>query len=279
MRKVLALMFRFLLRIPLLKGTYFGLHQRFFRPYRWFKEVEFTVIIEGVKLHLCVDDWIPENLFFLGEYEKAELKAVESFLPNGGVLIDIGANIGVFGLFLSKRLNHSIDVICFEPYSLNFNSLKRHIEWNHMDRIKAEKLAIGNTSGDLKLYYNTEQKNSGMVSAVEGDKGACEMVQMVTLDAYVTPMGLSQINVIKMDIEGFEYYALQGMAETIRKFQPVLMLELLHHQDTNGTVVLCERLLKDWGYTKWFIDDDGRCSDIQTNPNRHNFIFLPPIPS
>jgi FkbM family methyltransferase len=276
MRKVIAVMFRFLLKIPMLKGTFFGLHQRFFRPYGWFKEVEFTVSIEGVKLHLYIDDWIQENLFFLGEYEKAELKAVESFLPNGGVLIDIGANIGVFSLFLSKRLNHSIEVICFEPYSLNFNSLKRHIEWNHMGRVKAEKIAIGNTIGDMMLYDHSEYKNSGMVTAIKGDGEACELVQIITLDAYLASKEVSQINVIKIDIEGFEYYALQGMAETIRNFQPVLMLELLHHQDTSGKVVLCEHLLKDWGYTKWFIDDDGNCSDKPTNPNRYNFMFLPP---
>src|SRR5690606_12921859 len=118
-----------------------------------------------------IDDWIQQNLYFLGEYEMAELKAIEQFLTDDGVFIDIGANIGLYTLYAFQVKNKNIQIISFEPFSENFKTLSQNIALNGLTNVRLEKIAIGEKEGIVNLYYDERDKNLGMVSTKPLERG------------------------------------------------------------------------------------------------------------
>mgnify|MGYP003625066321 CR=1 FL=1 len=128
MRTILAKAFRIIFKIPYFRKHFFGFHKRIFSPLNLFKDVTQKVkIYNNIFFILHIDDWIQENLYFLGEYERAELKILNKFLINGSVFIDLGANIGLFTLHAASLVGENGSIICFEPFSKNFKILNQRI--------------------------------------------------------------------------------------------------------------------------------------------------------
>ena len=92
----------------------------------------------------------------------------------------------------------------------------------------------------------------------------------------INPFGLrydeiNASNLIKIDLEGHELPALKGMLETLKKIKPAILIEILNNQDQAS-----EKLLKELGYEKFFIDDHGNLSQTNNNSNRRNYLFIFP---
>jgi len=235
-----------------------------------FNGVEVEAKFYKLKVKLHIEDWIQENLYFLGEYETAELKSMEQFISKEGVFIDVGANIGLFSLYASQFTNQ---VICFEPFPQNFNSLKQNIKLNNLPNVRLENRAIGETEGVINLYYDDQEKNLGMVSTKPLENGIKKEVKVVSLDSYLMSESISNIDFIKIDIEGFEYQALLGMRSTLETYHPTLLIEILDQGGSTNQDNKCDNLLKELGYKKYFIDDEGGLSEREVNRNRMNYIF------
>lgn len=272
MKIVLAVIFRLLFKIKFLKKRYFGIHKRIFKPFNLFNGVTRTKRCNGLLMYLHIDDWIQENLYFLGEYEKAELKSIDQFLTNDGVFIDIGANIGLFTLHATKVVSNG-QIISFEPFPSNFKSLTKNVALNKLSNICMENMAIGEKEGTINLYYDEKEKNLGMVSAISIEGGIQKEVKVTSLDSYLKNESFTKIDLIKIDIEGFEYSALLGMKNTLRTYHPSLLIEILNDNKSLTHQLKCEDLLKGFGYNKYFIDDDGNLSENETNVERMNYIY------
>jgi FkbM family methyltransferase len=224
-------------------------------------------------MSLHIDDWIQENLYFLCEYEMAELKSIEQFLTNDGIFIDIGANIGLYTLYASKLITENGQIISFEPFPENFKSLSKNVALNGISNVRLEKIAIGEKEGVINLYYDEQEKNLGMVSTTPIERGVKEEVKIVSLDSYLKNEPFTKIDLIKIDIEGFEYSALLGMKNTLTTFHPSLLIEIFDNNKSLTQKSNCDDLLKDLGYNKYFIDDNGILSKNEINVNRMNYIF------
>lgn len=273
MKIILAIIFRLLFRFNFFKKRYFGLSQKVFKPFKLFKGVVQKIRYHNFKLKLHIDDWVQENLFFLGEYEAAELKTAEFFLKEDSVFIDIGANVGLYTVHLSKIINNKGKIFCFEPFSANFNSLHENIMLNNLVHVQIQKLAIGAQEENIKLYCNPAHHNLGMISVIPMENSYTEEVKSVTLDGFLKLNCVTRIDLIKIDIEGYEYQALCGMKETLTTFKPALLIEILDAGQKDINNVNCENFLKALGYTKYFIGDDGSFSATQVNKHRTNYLF------
>ncbi|MFB6318899.1 FkbM family methyltransferase [Saccharicrinis sp. FJH54] len=274
MKVILAGIFRFLFQNRFFKKRFFGIHKRIFNPLNLFRGVERTIRFHGIKLNLRIDDWIQENIYFLGEYENAELKSIHNFLTKEAVFIDIGANIGLYTLYASKLTGSQGKVISFEPFPFNHDALVKNVSLNGFTNITCEKMAIGRKEDHIKLYYNENEHNLGMVTAMPVDNGITEDVQVTSLDTYLQAHPVPKIDLIKIDVEGFEYDCLEGMKKTLLKYKPNLLIEILA-DNSSGQNDKSHTLLKELGYHKYYIDDAGNISLNETNPQRRNYIFKP----
>jgi FkbM family methyltransferase len=177
-------------------------------------------------LNLNLNDWIQNQIFFLDSYEDFELNVLEFFLKPGDNFIDIGSNFGLYSLWSSAIIGNEGKIFSFEPFYENYLALEKNINLNHFNNIIVEKIAITDYEGELCLSYNNKENNLGMVSFYETNREIQERVICNSLDNYLVKNPINSIKYIKIDIEGGEYLALLGMKETLKKFKPIVQLEI-----------------------------------------------------
>jgi len=178
--------------------------------------------IKGYRMALDLRDrGVSRSLFCFGFIEKFETELIEKVLRKGDTFLDIGANLGYYTLIAAKIVGNEGKVFAFEPESNNFALLKRNVEMNGFKNIVLVKKAISNKSGKAKLFLSKERNvfgghslyNNEWLNAKEND---FVTVDIITLDEFFKDYD-GDIDIIKMDIEGAEGLALQGMQNLLRK--------------------------------------------------------------
>ena len=266
-------MFKLFFKIPFLKGTYFGFHKRFFKPYNLFEGIIKTVSFQNVKFELHIEDWIQQNIYFVGAYERAELNLLNRHLSEDSVFVDIGANFGLYSLVASQKITNSGEIICFEPFPKNYAALKKNISLNSKSYIISENIALGDKKDELKLYYQPNEKNLGIVSANFMENSKTIKVDVMSFDEYVKENGVDKIDFIKIDVEGFENQVINGMKKTLELFSPMILIEIFDEDILKSNHHNAHDYLTRIGYSKYFIDDFGNLTGENTNPNRKNYFY------
>ncbi len=276
MKSFVAEAFRILFRIPLLRKRYFGIRKIFIEPLNLSKNLKKTIRTKsGLKMNLIVEDWIQEQLFYLGNYEVPEHNFLKRELKLGDVFIDVGANIGLHSMNASMLVGKEGRVISFEPFQRNYDLMARNIFDNDCTNITLEKTAISSSNKEMDLYYDESLKNFGAVSSYRKSLSPSEKVISTTLDSYIEEKSISKVNLVKLDIEGAEYPALIGMNKMLRRDKPTILIEidqkLLKNTPYSKHQIL--EYLHDLGYVMYYIDIDGRLSFTNNRPNSFNFVF------
>ena len=277
MKSLVALIFRILFRIKSFQKHFYGIHKKILIPFNILNSQTKTVQIEnGIQLELQIDDWIQENIYFLNSYEPIETTYIRSILKQGHTFIDIGANIGFHSLVAAKKVSSIGKVISFEPFESNFLSLQKNVDINNFSCITIHQLAISNTKDDISLFYNEREKNKGMVSSVSTIEGSSQYtVASIRLDDYISQSNIQEVHFIKLDIEGGEFPALQGMQETLKSHHPILMIEMdeMILSKTNYSEKQFEHFLNDLGYRPFYFTDQGELTHSKIDSVSKNVIF------
>jgi len=166
-------------------------------------------------------DW---SVYYYGAYAKAELICMREFLEplKDPVVVDVGANIGHHTLFASTIAKH---VHSFEPFPPVLEKLREKIRVNKLENISVYDVGLGDSKKTLSYALPTTN-NTGTGTFSE----SCESEKSVKLevraaDELFETVGIKHIDYLKVDIEGFEIYALTGMRETLRKLRPICFVE------------------------------------------------------
>lgn len=144
------------------------------------------------------------EMFIEGSYDKL----LECISP-GDVVIDAGANIGLFSLLASGRVGPKGLVLALEPNLENFKRLEHHIEVNHLRNVKMFQRAVAASSGE-SVAMEGEGIRARVASGQEGDY----QVKTLAIDDLTRQVGVRP-NILKMDIEGAESSAFDAMRETL----------------------------------------------------------------
>lgn len=235
---------------------------------------------QDIKMQLHLSDFIQQQIFFVGFYDFAGISYLKKTLQAGDVFFDIGANVGSFSLIASKQVQSAGKVYAFEPVHQTFKQLTYNYSLNQFTQTTLIHQAIADKKGYIELNVS-DQSNTGMSSILNHDaeNGKIEIVPCITLDEFVTENKISTIKLIKMDIEGAEYLALQGMSHILQHVRPTVMIEL------NATIIQKNpsqhqkllALMASYQYSLKGIDSNGNlCETNATNMNdSENFLFIP----
>lgn len=145
------------------------------------------------------------------------------------VALDVGANTGHFSL-LAAAVSPGCHVHAFEPVARICALLRRNCELNPGFAITAHEAAVGAEEGALDLYDpGGELSYSASLNPafLPGAARRVYPVRVVTIDGFVAERALERVDLVKLDVEGYEPAALAGMRETLRRFRPALFVELL----------------------------------------------------
>ena len=218
-----------------------------------------TLEVDGIRLVMNRQDPVICGALTLGCYERFELDVFRSALAEGMNVLDIGANIGLFTVVASKYTGQTGKVIAVEPLPVNCEFLTETIRQNGLTNIEIEQVAVSNNSGDRELFLSPENKGDNRLFP-GGKNWRSVSVPMTTVDDIVKRHNMDRVDLIKMDIQGSEGLAIQGMTETLRRNPHVMILmefwasglESLGTAPDKVLATICEL-----GFTIYHIDCDN----------------------
>lgn len=229
--------------------------------YLFLKETITIDWIDQLKINIYPGNKICRALYIRGVYDPNQISIVRDMIPQNGVLIDVGANMGYFSLAVSTKLDTG-HIIAIEPSNRDFQRLTANIQLNNLqNKILAINCGLSDTIEISKLHVACEENSSlNTFSPVFKYKGIEESeiqdVNVQTLDQIVENLHLQTVDFIKLDIEGSELKAINGAKKTIQKFHPHILIgtnpQLL---EKNGSSINdLWKTLEDLGYVMYFID-------------------------
>jgi FkbM family methyltransferase len=166
-------------------------------------------------------DWIGSNIYF-GNFENDETELLQRLVRKDSVIIDVGANIGFYSVMLAKRVG---SVFSFEPSTREHELLCKNLTLNGLSNVKVFKQALGSRTGAEKLFINDANHGANSFVDSPSNEGSFEEVEVITLDDVMATESPSQIDLIKIDVEGWEHEVLKGSKKIIEKFRPVIFFE------------------------------------------------------
>lgn len=194
-----------------------------------------NIIRDDIKYETDLSDYVEHSIFW-GLTDDGH-KLLYRYIKPGSTIFDVGANIGDTALHFSKLTDTSGKVFAFEPDPVNYVKLKTNIARNDFNNIEALNFGLGRINSIEKLY-KVEPGNKGMNRILNQPeaKGAYTKITIRTIDEFVSEQKLNNLDVIKIDVEGFEFSVLQGATNTIEKFKPILFIEIDElNLNNNGT--------------------------------------------
>lgn len=237
---------------------------------------------ENVSLVLEHRGSISENqLFWAGIerwYERTSIKLWMRLVENATVIVDVGANSGVYAL-VAQALSPKSKVLAFEPIPATYQWLKRNIELNGFSALVTEQIALSSSSGEAQIWLDSPGSHYGPSLYQAGEKSIDEGVRLTVktqaLDDYLTLNKVDRLDLLKIDVERHEPQVLQGMRFSLARFKPTLLLEVL--DDRVGAEV--QRELCGLGYMYFNIDEVSGALEETENickSSTMNYLILQP---
>ena len=167
--------------------------------------------------------WMIRNLKIWDE--KIINLIIEQINDNNSIFIDIGCNYGAYSIPIS-RIKNNLKVICFDPSRKSLDRLDENINLNNLKNIKYFKLGIGEKKG--VVYFDDDinnYKNSGSFEI--NNKNFGYKINIDSIDNLVreNKIQIKKNVYIKMDIEGYEFFALKGLVKTINNYNVTIFFE------------------------------------------------------
>jgi FkbM family methyltransferase len=206
-------------------------------------------------------------------WEKNSTKIWVQLCKTSDVIIDIGANTGIYTL-IAKTLNPNAKVYAFEPVTRVFKKLKENVDLNNFDALCFEK-AISNIDG-TGVIYDTDSEH---VYSVTVNKNISQQnikfietkINLITLNSFITEHQIPKIDLMKIDVETHEAEVLEGFSMYIEKFKPTILIEILN--DEVGQNV--EKIVKDLDYLYFNIDEKAGIRQVEkiTRSDYYNYLL------
>lgn len=196
------------------------------------KSYSFETTIEGgLRCTGNLQNYIDRLIFFCGAHEKYMLyflRDVSGLLRQERAYLtfmDIGANIGNHSLYMAKQVGM---VYAFEPFAKVRETLNRHIEINGLRNVQVFPFALGEENAVLPFFSGSDE-NLGTASFCPDHHAGNQPAGSLEIrigDEVAVAEKLQRIDLLKLDVEGFEPPVLRGLRETLKRDRPLMIVEL-----------------------------------------------------
>ncbi|MGI8425663.1 MAG: FkbM family methyltransferase [Actinomycetota bacterium] len=170
-----------------------------------------------------------------GMWEPNVTKFLTNYLSPGHVFVDVGANLGYFTIVGGVSVGPEGRVVSFEPAGSNLEYLRRNVDINELSNVQVVPYALWNSRGTLSMavpddFLGGAHVNEPIVESGDagqaGDNAVCAPLDELVSSGEVE---LSQCRLMKIDIEGSEPFALDGMQATLAALRPAIVIEVNPH--------------------------------------------------
>jgi FkbM family methyltransferase len=201
-------------------------------------------------------------------------------IPPGGTVLDIGANIGIMTVYLATKVKDA-SVFAFEPIPHNVKVLEKVISHYKLKNVTVCNYALGNEDGEIEMVMPviSSVKMQGLSHVVhntikENNEGERFKIPLKKIDSISEIMNSPKpVTAIKMDVENFEYFVLDGAKELLNKYKPIIYCELWDNENRYK----CFELMNSLGYViKILVNSDliGFTTEVAKVHPTQNFFFI-----
>ncbi len=193
---------------------------------------ESIVIRDGVKYGLDLSQGIDFAIFLGNMFEPGTRNALRKLVKPSALVLDVGANIGVHSLLLAQLVGPSGRVLCFEPTDFAFAKLSRNLELNPdlANRVTPYHcfLAAKDDAEVPETIYSSWplSQHDGLHAKHLGQAMPTNIAQARSIDGVLAELGNPTVQLIKMDVDGFETEVLRGCKTLLRNSRPTFLMEL-----------------------------------------------------
>lgn len=227
------------------------------------------VVVGETHLFLNPKDAAVSGALAFGVYEPYEVAFFTETIKPGMNIVDIGANIGYYTVMAAMKTGQSGHVISYEPESENYSFLKRNVDANNLSNVRAVKMAIGDKVGTAKLYLTKNNKGTHSFANNRNDSEN-ETVNVDSLDHLLSAIGVEKVDVLKIDIEGYEPFAFDGMKETLAKNSDIIIFSEIYPKAIRRTgrdPLDLLKLFNEYGFVISVIDENKKRM-VRLDPSR-----------
>jgi FkbM family methyltransferase len=207
---------------------------------------------EPVAFHLLAD----------GAYEPETLRLLLSRLDQGSTFVDVGANIGALTIPAARRIGASGRVIAIEPSPRVFPYLAHNVRINGIGNVRLRFCAASDTESAALPFYEAPADQFGMGSLGAQFHGEPAVVPGEMLDRILAEEKITEVSILKIDVEGFESAVLRGAVRLLgAPHPPIIIFEFCDWAEArvpNTKVGDAQRILREYGYALWLLHDFGR---------------------
>lgn len=215
----------------------------------------FKVKTENSEFKLYHSGTLIENQLFwrgLSGFEPNSLRIWSKLCKTSKVILDLGANTGVYSLLAKAENPHAI-VHAFEPVERVFKLLEKNKSINNYD-FTCHRKAVSNSDGKGFFFDDNEKHTFSVIVNLdrsnESDLHKVE-TETISLDSFVKENSIKRIDLIKVDVETHEPEVLKGFKEYLEKFRPTFILEIIKDEVANSL----EKKLLPLDYLYFYINE------------------------
>lgn len=158
-----------------------------------------------------------DRMVYMGCYEPLNTYRFRRILREGMTVVDAGANIGYFTLLAASRVGRSGKVVAIEPFPSNFDILASSVKANALSQVTAWQYGLGSTEGFGRVSQADQKVFNNRTASMAGEPNTGIRVEVRTLDRCMADWGLEHIDLLKIDVDGFETRILEGASETLSR--------------------------------------------------------------
>lgn len=181
-----------------------------------------SVTRAGIRYDLDISNIVDWYIYF--DFKERAHSTLLSLIKTTDTVIDIGANIGLVSLKAAKIATRG-KIHGFEPFPATFDRLANHITINNLSNVALYNIGLGNQDGELPFETDFEG-NPGMYRIGTTTGKASTKVKVRKLDDVAGEQHITRVDLIKIDVEGYEFEVLKGAEKIIRDHKPVLFIEV-----------------------------------------------------
>lgn len=223
---------------------------------------------DGTTIEFDIARKTPRTIYMARTFEPHVTEYILTHLREGGVFVDVGANIGYYAVRAAARVGPSGHVMALEPEALNFSKLTANVARNnvHHNTTCVQKAAT-DAPGTITLHLHPINDGGHSIEVLP-DSQASQAVAGDTLDALVrTTLGTRVPDLIKIDVEGFELGVLRGMTHLLDAVHPPeIICEVSQHKEELFALLYAH------GYKVYSLHGEGEVTP-KTHARKRDYLF------
>ena len=213
------------------------------------------------------DDPVVSGALHFGVYEKAETKFFQTACQPGMTFLDVGANIGYYTALATHEVGPTGKIIALEPDPESFKYLEQTIAANAAENVLAFPVAASDAPATLPLFISRDNRGDNRLYSPGESRPQVEVDAVVT-DALLAENKIGTVNLIKIDVQGYEPKVIAGLRATITRSPKLTLLTEFWPKgihDAGGDPQEFLNTLRDLGLTLHELKADGKLTELKND--------------